>query len=693
MLKSISVFILIISTYYYCYPTNSNIYKDNHAIKKKYKKIHNRENIRDSSEDKIHNIINTYIESYNFSEENNMGNIEEYIEDFVQLYYKTININSASITDFRRIFFLSDWQIEGILRYRDTYGRILTIHELKYIKELDAKTISLLQYIIGFEELKEVGFENIWKFTKHNLLMRYGRQLKLSRGYKENIYLGSPDKYYIRYRFSASNKINFGFAAEKDAGEEFFKGSNKLGFDSYAAFFSVKNIGPIQHWVIGRYTLGFGYGLNIGRFSIFSSISNTDLINRTNVPIRDFASSAEMGFFNGSAISLKLGGKVDLNMFYSNRLNDGSVQYYKNDDQSVEEYINTLSETGYHRTINEIKKEKNIREQVFGINSEIHLKKIKLGGLINFSNLKWAEPRKSSLQINGDKIFTENINASIYYQSIINKIHIYGEYASCINNLKMNKPNFGFAFVQGLQLKLHPTFNIHFIGYFTNKYTSLYGNRTARSSIKRNEFGLNIISSISMYKGLKLNSYIDFNKNYDLVLPREFPSFSKRYELQLMFENKYVNTYLAYKYKETIKPEHSLKLYFRKTLRRNLKLTSIIETKNIYKAYLLSQDIAYKFESIGLEISLRYALFNTEKHGIPFYLYETDLLYSAEIPPLSGSGHRFYIVFKYRISKNLRIELKYRQSILDNINTIGSGYDIIKGNIKPEIKTQIILKL
>ena len=39
------------------------------------------------------------------------------------------------------------------------------------------------------------------------------------------VYLGSPYRVYTRYRFRYRQNISFGFTAEKDEGEEFFKGT------------------------------------------------------------------------------------------------------------------------------------------------------------------------------------------------------------------------------------------------------------------------------------------------------------------------------------------------------------------------------------------------------------------------------------------------------------------------------------
>ena len=74
-------------------------------------------------------------------------------------------------------------------------------------------------------------------------------------------YLGGPNKSYNRIRYRYGNKISLGVTTEKDAGEEFFKGSQPNGFDYYSAHFYLRDIGKIKNLAIGDYHAQFGQGL------------------------------------------------------------------------------------------------------------------------------------------------------------------------------------------------------------------------------------------------------------------------------------------------------------------------------------------------------------------------------------------------------------------------------------------------
>ena len=110
------------------------------------------------------------------------------------------------------------------------------------------------------------------KYGKNNLMIRYQQILEEQKGFTENNdtsaspnsrYLGSPEKIYARYQFKYSNKLSFGITAEKDAGEEFFNGTQKNGFDFYSAHLFFKDFGKIKALAIGDYQVQFGQGLTL----------------------------------------------------------------------------------------------------------------------------------------------------------------------------------------------------------------------------------------------------------------------------------------------------------------------------------------------------------------------------------------------------------------------------------------------
>ncbi len=98
------------------------------------------------------------------------------------------------------------------------------------------------------------------------------------------VYLGSPYKLYTRYRYRYRHNLSFGFTAEKDEGEEFFRGTRTKGFDFYSAHLFVRNIGRLKALAIGDYQAQFGQGLTFWNGLGFAAKSSFTMNVKRNAP-------------------------------------------------------------------------------------------------------------------------------------------------------------------------------------------------------------------------------------------------------------------------------------------------------------------------------------------------------------------------------------------------------------------------
>jgi len=99
------------------------------------------------------------------------------------------------------------------------------------------------------------------------------------------VYPGSPQKVFIRYKYQYKNLLQYGVVGEKDAGEQFFKGSQKQGFDFYSVHFFVKNIGVIKSLALGDYTVSLGQGLTQWQSLAFKKSADVLSVKRQS-PVR-----------------------------------------------------------------------------------------------------------------------------------------------------------------------------------------------------------------------------------------------------------------------------------------------------------------------------------------------------------------------------------------------------------------------
>ena len=197
------------------------------------------------------------IEQISSDEAEEEKSVENYIEELSELNNQPFNINAVTKEQLEQFPFLSDIQIENILFYLYISGPMQTIYELQMIEGMDRQTIQYLLPFVYLGEYKEnistPSFKKMLKYGKHELITRSDIPLNKKSGYKsisdsvlqENPnkhYLGSPLYHSLRYGFHYKEQLYFGFTAEKDAGEPFFRKQNKKGYDYYSFYFLLKNM-------------------------------------------------------------------------------------------------------------------------------------------------------------------------------------------------------------------------------------------------------------------------------------------------------------------------------------------------------------------------------------------------------------------------------------------------------------------
>jgi len=194
------------------------------------------------------------------------------VDQLTRYIQQPLNLNNASREDLDDLGLLNDIQISNLIDHIARNGKLISIYELQSIDGFDLATIRLiLPYITVSGDIDNPKFSirDMFKYGKHDIFLRYQQVIEEQQGYaasdsttsENSRFPGSPMRLYMRYRFTYSNHISWGFTAEKDQGEEFFKGSQKQGFDFYSGHFFLHNIGHLKALAVGDYQAQFGQGL------------------------------------------------------------------------------------------------------------------------------------------------------------------------------------------------------------------------------------------------------------------------------------------------------------------------------------------------------------------------------------------------------------------------------------------------
>ena len=642
------------------------------------------------------------------------------LENFNYYSKHQLNLNYTNADELEKLMVLTDIQINNFFEHINKNGKLLSIYELQSIEGFDMETINKLLpfvYVSSSENKRHFSFKEVLKNSNNELILRYQQVLEKEKGFlpitdsalianPNSRYLGSPEALFVKYRFTYYNNISIGFVASKDAGEQFFKGYEKNGFDFYSAHFFYRNSGLIKKIAIGDYQAQFGQGLTLWTGLGFGKSSEGTEIKKYADGISPYTSAMDNLFMRGVATTIGLK-NFELSMLLSSKKIDANVTAVDSSNNETL-YFSSLEESGLHATTAEIANKDAINETAIGGHFCYKTSKINIGATAFKSNysatLLHAVQLYNQFEFNGK----ENTNLGFDYSYIFRNINLFGEVSQSENTAK--------AFLSGLLISPDPKVTLSFLyRNYDKKYQALYSSAFAESSTPANENGYYCGILLKPFYVISINAYLD-NISFPWMKYRiDAPSSALDYFIQLNWNtNKNVEMYVRYRQKnnelnnteisdmnnvpsniieQDCRYNISYKISNSITLKNCIELTNykILNTAP-QKGFLIFQDLNYKKIKSKFSFSLRYALFDCDTYNSRIYSYENDVLYAYSIPALYNKGTRFYITMHYRINKNLDFWLKFDQTYYSNISVISSGLTEIDGNKKSEIKAELRIK-
>jgi len=654
-------------------------------------------------------VIADIIEEMTASSDNEQD-YSELVEDLLQLAESPLNLNAARKSDLQKLFFLTDFQIESLLSYRDSTGKILSVYELQGVPGFDLIDIDrLIPFVVAGEVVKPV---NVIDFTqgKHDFFSRIKTTLQTPVGFRNDYggasgYLGSKYAFYTRYRYKA-NRLQLGLTAENDAGEPLLDGTFPTGFDYLSSYAMLSDVGKIKRLVVGDFRVEFGQGLTFWNSLTFGKSANVMGFHKRGRGIVPHSSAYESQYLRGAGVTLN-SRNIDFSIFTSYQKIDGNLV---DTVSSGELAFSSLPETGYHRTISEIENRRNIPELVTGGNITLRLNKLKLGTTTVYNKI-YGDNLKSQPIYTLAPAATERLvwglNADYFYRQHL----IYGEVGVNLLSQKL-------AVLIGGQFKLSNRVQLSVLGRnYSTTYETRYTAALAEGTGATNEQGMLMGLNLLAAKGWRVSGYIDLFRYPWMRYGVYSPSTGKDFLLQSEHVlNRYFQVNFRYRYKQDERnltassfPVTPVISQMRQGFRTQLayqpnefvQLRTVIEVSN-YKTdsladnefgYLLAQDISINLQKYPLGFRMRFAIFDTKSWNTRIYSYENDMLYSFSIPAYYSNGTRIMVMLKYSPSKSIDLWLRYGQTYYPGSATIGSGPDLIMGNTRSEVKCMVRVKL
>ena len=609
-----------------------------------------------------------------------------YIERLNELAENPVKLNSSGENEISRLFFLSDFQIKALVDYAHSSGRIISVYEIVNIPGFDKETTEMMIPFITLDSKANMNADSIrWRNTSvTNFCIKSGNDDTTS--------LGSPGKLLTKYKFAAGG-FSGGLTVEKDPGEKLFN-SNPPGPDFLSANIAYNGNGILRRFIVGDYSARFGQGTNINT-GIRTGLSITAPGYMSAIDeIKPYTSTNENNFFRGVATEFSLK-NLGLFLFYSKNYSDATLGSLSG---SSKDYIENFYIAGIHNTPTLLLKKDAISDLVYGMNISYNFNNIRIG-------LVWSEDR-FSLPVNpisnnpenifdfkgkGNKIYT------LYYNSLIKNILLYGEFSS-------NETN-KYAFIQGASFRPADRLTINFLFRNYNAgYVSFHGKGPGSALPTGNENGILGNFTFEAAKHLFVSGGCDIQHFKWLRFRCSAPTWGMKQELRVRYmPTEKVTIDASYNYRSTMIDNteskgipvqnqnitKSAKGSFRYSPYDILTLTTRIDYKIVdpsgNKGILLLQDFVYRFRQVPVTVWFRYSVFNSDDWDSRLYSYENDLLYSFSIPALSGEGSRSYMMAKWEISDIMELRVKYG---LTTLIVNGTGMENNK-----ELKIQLSIRL
>ncbi|MDR0206428.1 MAG: hypothetical protein LBI45_04120 [Bacteroidales bacterium] len=648
------------------------------------------------------------IENLDFEDE---ADFIEHLSDYLEANEK-ININDLPPEIAFSVLKMTDYQYYHLQKYIAENGFLISIYELATVEGFSIDFVRHIEsYVVveAVEKKRKITFKSLFKRSKHKLLIRYSQTLEEKAGYnkeRRTHYIGSSQMYAFRFNFSASEHVTIGFSGRKNPGEEFFKGSQKQGFGFYSCHLQVKKIGILQSVIMGDYRLHFGQGVIMGT-GIFNN--NSGEIRKTSSVMRPVTAMSQSNFLRGTALHLgnyKFSGSV----FYGHRFFDGNVVEI---EPEIFAFEGAITNTGLHRTETELIKSNALFNRVYGTHFHANFKSFRIGAQMirnefSLPILPSGRPYQY-FDFHGKGL----CNGSVDYQVLIKKNILFGEIAASSTK--------GSAILLGTILKVDPRMKLSALfRHFSKNFAAFDGKPYSKNSKLNNETGLLLISEIILTKKINLIALFDMYQFHWLkyLIDKPMPHFDATLRFTVSLSKNCV-LFLRYNYKSQVKnfrdehpynqisetEQHRLRIFFSYSFLQFLQfkteisgvVNNSIETRRTTSlqqkfGIVAYQDIGANLGKTGLDLKLRFSLFDTDTYDERLYAYENDLSYTFTINSYYYSGCKTNFIVKWKY-KWFEIQGKISRLVYFNKTQISSGLELIDAPHKTEVKMQMVFKL
>ena len=626
---------------------------------------------------------------------------EEVLSLLEECAAEPINLNQTSREELEQLPFLSAQQVEALVEYLDRYRPLRSLSELQMIKPLDPPTRQLLRCFvtIGDEspERPWLTLDKVMKYGHHTFMATAKIPFYERRG-DHNGYLGYRYRNDVRYQFNYNNRIKFGLTAAQDAGEPFFSGKNKMGYDHYSYYVQLRDIGRLKELNLGMYRVQLGMGLIMNTGFHLGKLATLQSMGRATHTLTAHSSRSATGYLQGIAATIQLSRHWQATAFASLRYVDATL----NDDGTVRTLINS----GYHRTPTEMDKKHNTQ-------------KIDLGASIGWRN--------GTLYAHGNVVFTQ-FDRLLRPLGSTSLTPNYRRYSAEGNNFLNVSMDYGYndhrwtlagetalnrqgalAALHTVSLKATDQLTLLLLHrYYDKRYTALQARSFSEGSSVQNEHGFYVGASWQPSVRWLLQGYVDYahfpwarylvsssSDAFDALLSARYRArqwtLTGRYRWHIRQRDNDDKTMLMNR------TEHQLRMGAQWDINGQWSLRS--QADGVVCQYQGNNSRGIMVSGQGqwqcrwLKAHANVGWFCTDDYDSRLYQYESSVLYDFGFPMYYGRGMRYSVMVRADLGQRLMATAKMGTTHYFDRSSIGSGLQQVDRSSLTDLLLQIRYKL
>lgn len=627
---------------------------------------------------------------------------DDCLERMQQLADCPIDLNRCRREDLEQLPFLSEQQVEDLTEYLDRYGPMRSMQELRMVASMDYRQLALMPFFTFVGEVRDDSLFPRWntitRYGKHQLTATgrvpfYNRKGDDSEGFVNGGlptgYLGYKYRHSLRYEFTYGHFVKAGIMGAQDAGEPFFANKNGWGYDTYSYYIQIRNLGPLENAIIGKYKLSAGMGLVLNTSFSLGKMATLQNLGRHTNTLRVHSSRSEADYFQGAVATIRLLKPLTLTAFASMRAVDATL----NDDGTAA----TITTDGYHRTPKEIEKKYNTRQTAVGTTIGYRLGGLHLGANAVYTHLdRQLKPNTSILYRRHYAQGNKFVNVSMDYGythyrfAIGGETAINGHGALATVNTASYQPSAQFS-IMALQR------------FYSFRYTSLHAHSFGDNSRPQNESGAYVGVTWQPISHLHLQGYADYayfawaryqtsqsSRAWDFLVQGDYSishwTLRARHRIRLRQKDNADKTALI------PDDEHRsrLSLAYDHPAGWTLKMQGdYVQTayKKDSKGWMVSEQVQYQHSR--WQASMLAGYFKTDDYDSRLYIYERQMQHEFFFPCFYGNGLRLALFARADINSHLRLSAKLGYTNYFDRTTIGTNLQEIPQSHATDLDLQL----